>query len=131
MSLAAARTARHRDERFPQPVARHGLAHLYDPVELGRLARSEGEPDMTVALVITAAVRPGGRRLRGEPGDPPVGAVPVLQGRPGPRRHLGPRVRRLLQLRRQRTPAPGSACAPSSVSVRAGWRAARRGEADV
>jgi hypothetical protein len=34
MSLAALRTARHRDEAFPKPVARHGLAHLYDPVEL-------------------------------------------------------------------------------------------------
>lgn len=32
--LAAARTARHRDERFPQPVGRSGLANLYDPVEL-------------------------------------------------------------------------------------------------
>jgi hypothetical protein len=34
MKLAAARTARHRDEQFPKSVARHGLEHLYDPVEL-------------------------------------------------------------------------------------------------
>jgi hypothetical protein len=35
MKLAAARTARHRDEQFPRPVAQSGLANLYDPVELG------------------------------------------------------------------------------------------------
>ena len=34
MSIAALRTARHRDDDFPKPVARNGLAHLYDPVEL-------------------------------------------------------------------------------------------------
>jgi hypothetical protein len=34
MTLAAVRTARHREDAFPKPVARHGLAHLYDPVEL-------------------------------------------------------------------------------------------------
>jgi len=34
MSLAALRTARHREDSFPKPVARNGLAHLYDPVEL-------------------------------------------------------------------------------------------------
>ena len=34
MSLAAVRTARHREDAFPKPVARNGLAHLYDPVEL-------------------------------------------------------------------------------------------------
>jgi hypothetical protein len=34
MTLAAVRTARHREDTFPKPVARNGLAHLYDPVEL-------------------------------------------------------------------------------------------------
>jgi hypothetical protein len=34
MTLAAVRTARHRDDSFPKPVARNGLANLYDPVEL-------------------------------------------------------------------------------------------------
>jgi hypothetical protein len=34
MTLAALRTARHREDSFPKPVARQGLAHLYDPVEL-------------------------------------------------------------------------------------------------
>jgi hypothetical protein len=34
MTLAAVRTARHREDAFPKPVARNGLAHLYDPVEL-------------------------------------------------------------------------------------------------
>ena len=34
MTLAAVRTARHREDSFPKPVARNGLAHLYDQVEL-------------------------------------------------------------------------------------------------
>ncbi len=32
--LAAIRTARHRDENFPEPVGKRGLAHVYDPVAL-------------------------------------------------------------------------------------------------
>lgn len=44
MSLAALRTARHRDEGFPQPVARHGLAHLYDPVDLEDWFKARSAP---------------------------------------------------------------------------------------
>lgn len=44
LSLPAARTARHRDERFPRPVARQGLAHLYDPVELADYAAARSRP---------------------------------------------------------------------------------------
>jgi hypothetical protein len=42
MSLAELPTARHHDKGLPKPVDRHGLAHLYDPVELddGFKARS-------------------------------------------------------------------------------------------
>lgn len=32
--LAAIRTARHRDESFPEPVGKRGLAHVYDPLAL-------------------------------------------------------------------------------------------------
>jgi hypothetical protein len=39
-SLDAIRQARRRDDRFPDPVRRHGLAHLYDPDELREWERS-------------------------------------------------------------------------------------------
>lgn len=44
-SIAAVRMARHRDDRFPQPVAKRGLAHLYDAEQLA--AWSAGTPALS------------------------------------------------------------------------------------
>ena len=40
MSLAAARTARHRDKSFPLPAGLHGVAHAYRASDLASYARS-------------------------------------------------------------------------------------------
>jgi hypothetical protein len=38
LTLAGARTARHRDETFPSRIGRDGLAELYDPAALAAWA---------------------------------------------------------------------------------------------
>jgi hypothetical protein len=43
LTLAGLRTARHRDETFPAPVGRRGLAHEYDPEKLAAWAADRKE----------------------------------------------------------------------------------------